>query len=470
MNGKHFRWLKLRFLPALLSITLLTACSDEDEELTPLATPTSLSVSSSAATSLSFSWSSVTNAVEYYCVLSRNGAIAAEQCVTEPAVTFTGLTHSTTYTLRVTAYAAIGSSSYVESSPVELEGTTATPAPLPDISNVAVEGDGSSLTYTWDAVANAASYDYTFTKDGETVEEGNATELTLSFTGLTPGVYVFTLVAKPDNDAYLDSNPNVTSFTIEAVENEPVTGEWAASDGIIDFSHKSAITACDDGSYVISDWCGVQGYDLKFKPDGAGFTVLNSNSESGGYANMWNGTEYLQIYVGAGYTYFDGDASAGQIAFYLYLADGSCDYVYFTWEAGTQDQTEFTGTMYLNTSVDDDGNPETFDSQFTTTLVKNDDGSYTLRNPYTGVSAVTFTLNEGGGVTITNAGRESGMYKYFYVYPDPDDTENYHSVVYYDGDTYSYAEVMEDSIYIYMYRYDYSISAGGYDYFIWEKE
>lgn len=62
-------------------------------------------------------------------------------------------------------------------------GTDAPEAPM----NVAVSVTGTDLTVTWDAVANASSYDVTVATDGEQDRTRNVTETTATFTGLTEG-------------------------------------------------------------------------------------------------------------------------------------------------------------------------------------------------------------------------------------------------------------------------------------------
>lgn len=453
---KDLRWMGMMFLSAILTTSLFTACSDDDDPV-PLEFPSSSVSSATTATSLTFTWSAVANAASYTCVLSDGKS----QTVSGTSVTFSDLTPSTAYTLTITANAATGSKDYLASSPVTLTATTDAPQPLV-MSAISVSVDKRTATATWSAVAKAASYDYVLMSGETEVTSGNVTTSSVKLENLELGDYTLSVVAKAGSVEVTDSEAAVSSpFTIVKTAISEMEGSWSTSYGYMDFSHKAMITAYDDGSYKISNWCDIEGLDLEFMPNGEGITITNAtvDDDERNYSFMWTGTEYLSIYREEGYTTFTGDATSGQIGFYLYLADNvTYDYVYFTWPYV---QTEFTGTVYYNADWWS-GDAITGSSTKEATLEKNDDGSYTLKSVYAGVD-MTFTINEPASedddatITITNALDNSG-YKYYY---DSEQTCYY----VYDGD-YSYIEV-EDG-YIFFYWYD-SVNAG-YNCFEWIQE
>lgn len=479
MKEKLFRWSALYLLPALLSISLLAACSDDDDDaLTPLATPAGLSLTNTAATSLSFTWGSVSNAVEYYCVLYKGGTFAAEQTVTDPAATFSGLTPSTTYTLRVIAYAAINSTSYVESASIELEGRTADPIQLATPA-LEVTVQTVNATVAWEAVQNAASYDYLLSNAEGTVEEGNVSETTLAFSNLAVGDYTIRVTAIADVAEYADSETATETFTIAQTKAEEWRVEGTYLCGFDNSTWKATVVKYNDGTYKILNFYQ-GGYNMEFAPaDGYANLITNwPDSERDEYffmATGLSGAENYCLSFPKGYeTYYNffegGGQDSGKLTYCYYTASSYtwCEDI-FAWGAaeteifGSDVQTEFEGTLYLDIDWDDNGEITTEGRETKTiTLVDNQDGSYTLTNVYDGID-MTFTINDDNEtITVTNATEYYG-YKYYY-----DSNSICHYV--YDGDQ-TYVSITEDSITLYWYTYIYeTVPIGRYDYFVWKKE
>lgn len=127
------------------------------------------------------------------------------------------------------------------------------------------------------------------------------------------------------------------------------------------------------------------------------------------------------------------------------------------------DDGPYEGTMYYNVDTEYltiSHDPTIYESSQTVTMVRHNDGSCSLINPYPDISSLTFIGNDDGSITITNADYTEGIYKYFYA------NSNYLAFV--DGygySSYGNLEISAHRYYVYMYRYDFSSETGGYDIF-----
>lgn len=93
------------------------------------------------------------------------------------------------------------------------------------------------------------------------------------------------------------------------------------------------LTAMDNGTYVIKDWCGVKGTDLVFTVNEEDSTVNVENS----YAQKLNRfffveinpkaqvdeIRYASVYPSRHYSQFDGDAKEGHFYIFTFLYDGA---------------------------------------------------------------------------------------------------------------------------------------------------
>lgn len=79
---------------------------------------------------------------------------------------------------------------------------------------VGVSVDGTTVTATWVAIANAGSYSVTIS-DGKTESSDEVTTTSKSFTGMATGTYTVTVVAKPsDTTTYKDSAEGVSGYAV----------------------------------------------------------------------------------------------------------------------------------------------------------------------------------------------------------------------------------------------------------------
>ncbi|MFO7895298.1 MAG: fibronectin type III domain-containing protein, partial [Longimicrobiales bacterium] len=98
--------------------------------------------------------------------------------------------------------------------------------------NVAVAVTGTDLTVSWDAVANAESYDVTAATDGEQDRTQNVTETTATFTGLTEGATYAVQVTAVNEAGEASSNLLLVTIdeSIELVTGDILTNTTWTSD------------------------------------------------------------------------------------------------------------------------------------------------------------------------------------------------------------------------------------------------
>lgn len=396
MNMKHIYEL-------LLAAGLLLACSDDDAVLTPLAAP---AVTNQAATvsSLAFSWSEVEHVSQYYCELSNpDGKVVSGEVTTETSVRFTKLTPNTTYTLNVWAYAPLNSE--YESSPAATL-TASTPAVVAlESPRATVEVSGNTATISWEAVAHAASYTYSYMLGDEEVTE-TITECSLTLTKLPLGSYRLTLRANSEEEAYSESMPAVVTFTREKMEIWRMDGTY--TDG-----SPAVIVGYDDGSYTIAAWYGVEGYDLECTVDENGaLKVLNADPDRLPDIYVATGLDgdqaWMQLRTDGETDGFSGKPSAGSIRFYN-VTTGSDEK--FTWVGFTID--DLVGTYSMQTAGSEklsDYNTWTkFGYTADVEFVKVDNNTVTLKDPFWVEYDITGTI-DWKARTITFAPQVIGWY------------------------------------------------------------
>lgn len=332
------------FLPTLLAFGLLMACSDDEVIQTPLDTP-NVTNSELTVSSLTFTWDAVPNVSSYSCELSDpNGIQVAGLVTTSTTARFTGLLPNTTYTLNVYAYAAIGSSN-TTSKVATLTATTPAVVPLEAPRELVAEVNSTTATITWQAVENAVGYGYSYMKEEEAVE-GTVSEPSLTLKNLAPGSYRVSIyaIAGEEDEAHSDSPASAVMFDVVREKqalwsrtgtyySEELNGEWEAK-----------LTAYDDGSYKLSGWYGVEGYDLDFTVEGEEMVIQNHYTENDGYFFVYTGRSdatIMGIYPSGGYSSFEGDENGGELWFYaygIYANDegGEGGYEYFVWSANNK--------------------------------------------------------------------------------------------------------------------------------------
>lgn len=396
---------------------------DDDSEATPLDNP---EVSNDVATvsSLTFSWDAVEGAVQYaYELYDPEEKLVDGDVTVSTTVTFTGLEDNTTYTLKVWAFSAYGSER--TTSPVAvLTATTgeivqlAAPAPT-------VVTDGAVVIVSWNEVANAGSYVYSYTIDGGVVSE-STTLTSVRLSGLPVGEYTFSVYAKSDSEAYSDSEPASVVFSRMRVALWDKEGSYYSS------YYKSfwdaRIVSYDDGSYVIEKWYGYDGYDLEFSVnDDKTIEILNSTAymDNYGYMNVPTGIPgydlplwpYYDETYGFGYSSFSGNSAGGS----MYVLNGWTDsgdddcYDRFSWGGSSGPGIEdlcgsftavITGTECVTSSSWTD-----FEYEYTLTLTEIDDVTVSLNDFFwTGLS-LTGTV-DFEAKTITFAPQPWGVYRF----------------------------------------------------------
>lgn len=235
---------------------------------TPLATPTVTATAD--VNKVTVSWEAVANAANYTVTFDGKETTTAGN-----EVVFEDLKYDTEYSVLVVANPADDSELYYSSEAGTASVTTgADPRKVlgtPEL--VAGEITESSITVSWEAVANASGY--VVTKNGEKTDlEANVT--TCTFENLSPATnYTITIYAKGDNISYLDSAINSievkTAGTATVSTYTKITSADELSDGKYIIVYEDSSNA-----YVFSGVDAVNGYKSA--------TILN-NTISGTFAD-----------------------------------------------------------------------------------------------------------------------------------------------------------------------------------------
>jgi hypothetical protein len=377
LMGTSFLWATL-----LGAGSVLTACSDDDDDLTTLSSPTGNEAAEATSTSLTFSWSKVSNVIQYgYTLKDADGNTLVTDVTTAHNATFTGLQPGHTYTLEVTAYAAIGSD-YTNSEPLVLTGTTLSFMQL--TSPVATATPAARSVISWEAVDHATEYTYQYELDGETVTATTTdTSFTLDFLPLDQALTVQVWADNPDDDLY--STSDATTVEVTRTRSVSATAKAEMLDGTTyeQLGQQRTLTYYTDGSYVISAWYGTEGYDLEFiVPDAStGEIIPNAYYEAGYYSVPASADSSVWIYTSGGYGALYGTMDEGGL--YLWDANTYTNY-YMEWAP----QSEWEGTW------------AGADGDVHTKLQKLDDGSYILY-AWRGIEGYDFkfTVDADGNIT-----------------------------------------------------------------------
>lgn len=361
---------------AALGAAALSSCKPEKKDPVKLNAPQP-SLSASTINSLTFTWSQVANAAQYtYELLSSDGSQAGNGSTAGTTAEFTGLKENTAYTFRVVANPATGSEDYLASAAGQCVGTTAAVTPLAK-PVVKVEVGEESVTFSWDAVANAESYVYGTVADGVA---GTTTEtsVTLKF---EPGKYTFYIYATTKNEAYSDSEKASVEFEIAKTELWRVTGIFFDGAGKY---WNADLVAMADGSYSLKNWYNVEGYDLNF-------TVDSKNNDELVITNAKGVDEYSYYYINAGlsedvyiytiskYSNFTGNQNGGELYFYNYTANASSTFQWPAPQGSAVTADKIAGTYSQNSSYNYYYTSwEAYTSDNDVTIAKVDDTNITI--------------------------------------------------------------------------------------------
>ncbi len=332
---------------AVLGSAVLSSCKPEKKDPVQLTAPQP-KLSAATVNTLSFTWPQVANAAQYtYELLSPDGSKTDGGTTAETKTEFKGLKDNTAYTFKVVAYPASGSEDYLASVAGQCIGTTVAVTPLAKpVLNVEV-GD-ESVTVSWNAVANAASYDYAYAAEGGSAVTGNTAETSLTIK-LDMGKYTFTLQALSSDAAYSASEKASAEFEVKRLADWKVQGTFEDGGGRIWIDE---MVAWSDGSYTIKNWYGIEGYDFEFVLNENGtIGILNSTSDNPDYPEVESGEGSISLYTGIynGYSYsgFEGDKEQGSLWFSSYTTNGDC---VFTWPVRTVTMDEVVGTYAQDNS------------------------------------------------------------------------------------------------------------------------
>lgn len=456
------------FFVTLMCVFGFASCSDDDNTATtPLDTPV-LAGDGATVSSLSFHWDAVEGATQYaYELKDPEGAVALGGVTTSTSLIATGLKDNTTYTLTVWAYAAIGSQ--LGTSPIAtLTATTEEIVPL-EVPDPAFEEGRGSVTISWPAVENAASYYYYYEVNGEKVE-GTTTDNSVTLTGLPSGTYTFHVKALSGSEEYSDSEEISITFTCTQ-KTELWRRKGTYTSAILGTSYSASLVAYSDGTYAIEKFYGVDGYDLEFYVDDAtGALVFTNQYESDEYydyvySGLEGGMSSLYIYMpSAGYSNFTGNRDSGSLYLYVYSYDNFDNtlqgYDEFTWEE-TDELWRRSGTYESAVTG------ETYKAD----IVANADGSYTIEGFY-GVDGydLTFTVDEATSeINITNGISYDGYDPYVETGLSSDVSPFWY-IYYYTTGGYSSFEGNNVSGGVWFWAGSYDDAGeyvGDYDYFTW---
>jgi ribosomal protein L14 len=255
------------FLFGLMSASLLTSCSDDDDnelvkdpDPVALSTPVKSGEPVATATTITFSWQSVENAGSYsYVLKNASGTQLESNTTTNTSVYFSGLQAVSSYSLEVTAIPT-NTEAYLNSATLTITATTLDynqlATPVQDADPVATL---TSLTFSWAAVDGAADYAYTL-KDAADAElaSGTTDKTNLYFSPLSNGTtYTLEVIAEPsasDTEAKASNALTITATTLDYIQL--ATPEQAAEVEPTNSSLKFSWTAVEHAAnytYVLKD-------------------------------------------------------------------------------------------------------------------------------------------------------------------------------------------------------------------------
>ena len=244
--------------------------------------PGSPQTSAISASSITLSWTASTGVVDTYLV-SSNGTDWVDSGGGDTSHTFTGLTASTAYTLRVRAKNRAGESGI--SAAAQVSTLAAAPgAPNPPTSPVTSAITANGMTLSWTASVGGADT-YLVSNDGATWVDAGGGDTTHAFTGLDANTE-YTLQVKAEkasvesaavSAAAKKTLPNPpTSPVTSAITASGMTLSWTASVGGADtylVSKDGGATWIDAGGgdteHIFNDLDGNTAYTLQVKAQNA---------------------------------------------------------------------------------------------------------------------------------------------------------------------------------------------------------
>ncbi len=249
----------------------------------------------------------------------------------------------------------------------------------------------TSLTFSWDKVANAVQYTYTLTTAGGSAAGGGTTaNSSVEFSDLESSTaYTLTLTAYPEvgSEDYLSSD--AATLTVSTADIPPVTELWRVTGTFDDGTGKTwndVLIAYSDGSYTIKDWYNIKGYDFEFviNEDGT-ISLTNGTVNEYGNPSIEAGDGMVDIYTGyyEGYAYsgMEGDKESGSLWFSSYRTNANCTLTWPAVEVVPVTIDEVVGTYTQSSTgqeIFDGENWTEFESTNDVTIEKVDDNTVTV--------------------------------------------------------------------------------------------
>jgi hypothetical protein len=230
----------------------------------------------------------------------------------------------------------------------------------------------SSLTFTWDKVANAVQYGYELkTEDGTVVAADVTSGTTATFTGLKDDTnYILDVWAYSAYGSLYDTKSAVTSLTARTAAIVPLD--------------TPVLTVSTEGAATIS-WEAIAN---------ASSYSYSCTSENG--TNISGTTEETYVTLN-GIKTGDYTVSVKAVSGNEAYSDSEAASVTFSYVLAREENWRVNGTV-------NDG----ADKTWTATLVAWSDGSYTLKNWYNVEGYdLEFTVNSDGTITVTNNDKTS---------------------------------------------------------------
>ncbi|NOU59246.1 fibronectin type III domain-containing protein [Marinifilum caeruleilacunae] len=242
-------------------------------------TPANLAASAITYNSMTISWDAATDADDYDLQVRPQGGTWTTINQVGTSYDYTSLTAETTYEFQVRANNDVGSSDYSAIvSATTLEAPTAPDTPT----NLAASAiTYSSMTISWDAMADTDDYDLQVRPQGGSWTTINQTGTSYNYSGLT-GETTYEFQVRANNDIGSSAYSAIASATTLEAPTAPATPTNLAASAIT----YNSMTISWDATAETDD------YDLQVRPQGGSWTTINQVGTSYNYTGLTGETTY----------------------------------------------------------------------------------------------------------------------------------------------------------------------------------